>query len=238
MNKVVKYLDRLEFDCMSDLATTITALLVDVDNDYPVISVYGKYNTIKELLEELIASGVSVANEIELQDYDIAHYDKEFVLYLMKNGLNIEKTYSADKKHYILCGGNISLVHEDCNSALLKYIDSKDIYEFAINYDDECEYDYEDSNANGYTVNGESVSKEEFDRYVEKFKKLDRKTDKNNDLFTTSSYSINGRICTKKEYNKAIGEIEDKYLDNMKDMLLNYSCWMDSVNEYLKMFRW
>ena len=64
-------MNRLDFDCPFDLADTITALLGDIDDDYPVISVYGKYDVIKDILEDLIMSGVSIANEIELQDYDV-----------------------------------------------------------------------------------------------------------------------------------------------------------------------
>ena len=130
-------MNRLDFDCPFDLADTITALLGDIDDDYPVISVYGKYDVIKDILEDLIASGVSIANEIELQDYDVAHYNKEFVLYLTKNGTNVEKIWHDDTYYY--GSADISFIHEDCNSKLLSYVDSKTIYEFGYDEDDECD---------------------------------------------------------------------------------------------------
>ena len=131
-------MNRLDFDCPFDLADTITALLGDIDDVYPVISVYGKYDVIKELLEDLIASGVSIANEIELQDYDVAHYDKEFVLYLTTNGVNVGKTYNVDSDAY-LCGSTyIAFIQEDCSDKLSRYVDSKTIYEFGYDEDDEC----------------------------------------------------------------------------------------------------
>lgn len=131
-------MNRLDFDCPFDLADTITALLGDIDDDYPVISVYGKYDVIKNILEDLIISGVSIANEIELQDYDVSYYDKEFVLYLTKNGVNVEKIWHNDTYYY--GSADISFIHEDCNSKLIKYVDSKTIYEFGID-EDECDDD-------------------------------------------------------------------------------------------------
>ena len=131
-------MNRLDFDCPFDLADTITALLGDIDDDYSVISVYGKYDVIKDVLEDLIISGVSIANEIELQDYDVSYYDKEFVLYLTKNGVNVEKIWHNDTYYY--GSADISFIHEDCNSKLIKYVDSKTIYEFGID-EDECDDD-------------------------------------------------------------------------------------------------
>ena len=162
-------MNRLDFDCQFDLTDTITALLGDINDDYPVISVYGKYDVIKDILEDLIASGVSIANATELPDYDVAHYDKEFVLYLTKNGINVEKIWHDGAYYY--GSADISFIHEDCNSKLLSYVDSKTIYEFGYDEDeDECDCDECDDCEEGFTVNGRPVSKEEFDSYVSQFK--------------------------------------------------------------------
>ena len=229
-------MNRLDFDCPFDLADTITALLGDIDDDYPVISVYGKYDVIKDILEDLIASGVSIANEIELQDYDVAHYDKEFVLYLTVNGINVEKTYDAESDVYLSGSADISFIHEDCNSKLIKYVDSKTIYEFGYNEDDECKCDECDGCEEGFTVNGRPVSKEEFDNYVSQFKHDEKPTT------TTSAksvYKVNGKECSKEEFDKKYDEFEEMYLDNIRDMLLNYCEFMDSVNDWRSRFlRW
>ena len=223
-------MNRLDFDCPFDLTDTITALLGDIDDDYPVISVYGKYDVIKDILEDLIMSGVSITNEIELQDYDVAHYDKEFVLYLPKNGVNVEKTWNNDTYYY--GSADISFIHEDCNSKLIKYVDSKTIYEFGYDEDDECdcdECDECDGCKEGFTVNGRPVSKEEFDNYVSQFKHDEKPV-------TTSSaksvYKINNKEVSKEEFDKKYEEFEEMYLDNIRDMLLNYCEFMDSVNDW------
>ena len=220
-------MNRLDFDCPFDLADTITALLGDINDDYPVISVYGKYDVIKDVLEDLIASGVSIANEIELQDYDVAHYNKEFVLYLTTNGVNVEKTYDVESDTYLSGSADISFIHEDCNSKLIKYVDSKTIYEFGYDEDN-------DSEDEEYTINGKPVTKEEFDTYVSQFKKNDEKP-----ATTKESFFINGKPVDKSEFDKKYEEFEEMYMDNIRDMMLNYCEFMDSVNEWRSRFlRW
>ena len=223
-------MNRLDFDYPFDLADTITALLGDIDDDYPVISVYGKYDVIKDILEDLIASGVSIANEIELQDYDVAHYDKEFVLYLTTNGVNVEKTYDVESDVYLSGSADISFIHEDCSSKLIKYVDSKTIYEFGYDEDDECdcdECDECDDCEECLTINGKPATKEEFDNYVSQFRHDEKPT-------TTSkeSYFINGKSVDKSEFDKEYEKFEEKYMDNIRDMLLNYCEFMDSVNDW------
>ena len=229
-------MNRFDFDCPFDLTDTITALLGDIDDDYSVISVYGKYDVIKDILEDLIASGVSIANEIELQDYDVAHYDKEFVLYLTKNGVNVEKTWNDGSYYY--GSADISFIHEDCNSKLIKYVDSKTIYEFGYDEDeDECDCDEcDDSEDDGYTVNGNPATKEEFDKYVSQFKKSDEKPTTTSTSSTT--YKVNGKEVSKDEFDTAMSEIEDKYLDNVRDMLLGYCDVMDRMNQWRSRLFW
>jgi len=230
-------MNRLDFDCPFDLADTITALLGDIDDDYPVISVYGKYDVIKDILEDLIASGVSIANEIELQDYDVAHYDKEFVLYLTKNGTNVEKTYDVESDTYLSGSADISFIHEDCSSKLIKYVDSKTIYEFGYDEDDECDCDEYDDCEEGFTVNGRPVSKEEFDSYVSQFKHDEKPVATNSS--TKSTYKINNKEVSKEEFDKKYEEFEEMYLDNIRDMLLNYCNFMDEVNDWKsRLLRW
>lgn len=176
-------MERIEFDDPFKLADTIGALLDDISDDYPTISVYGKYEVIKDLLEALIMSGKSIANEIELQDFDIAHYDKEFSLYLTNDGINVEKEF--EDGHYLWTYADISFVHEDCSSKLLPYVNSEIVYEFGYQndsdddtddefyYDDcdlnEClhcgnQLDYEEINEDG--MHGFTAEKSDGDSYM------------------------------------------------------------------------
>ena len=58
------------------------------------------------------------------------------------------------------------------------------------------------------------------------------------DMTTTSSatYKVNGKSVDKETYEKAIEDIEEKYLDGIRDMLLRYCEIQDEMNEWRKMF--
>ena len=43
----------------------------------------------------------------------------------------------------------------------------------------------------------------------------------------TTSYTVNGKSVTKEEFDKKYAEFENKYMDNIRDMLLNYCDFMD-----------
>ena len=86
-----------------------------------------------------------------------------------------------------------------------------------------------------YEINGEPVSKEEFDNYTSHFihneKPVATSTSK-------STYKINGKECSKEEFDAAMTEIEDKYLDNVRDMLLGYCDVMDRMNQWRSRLFW
>ena len=58
---------------------------------------------------------------------------------------------------------------------------------------------------------------------------------------TTSkeSYFINGKSVDKSEFDKKYEEFEEMYLDNIRDMMLNYCTFMDEMDDWRsKLFRW
>ena len=98
---------------------------------------------------------------------------------------------------------------------------------------DECDCDECEK---GFTVNGRPVSKEEFDNYVSQFKHDEKPTTTST---AKSTYKINGKECNKEEFDKKYEEFEEMYLDNIRDMMLNYCEMMDEVNEWRSRFlRW
>ena len=106
-------------------------------------------------------------------------------------------------------------------------------------YEDECGCDdceeCCDNYEEGFTINGKPVTKEEFDKYVSQFRHDEKPT-------TTSSkesYFINGKSVDKSEFDKEYEKFEEKYMDNIRDMLLSYCEFMDSVNDWRsRMLRW
>ena len=101
-------------------------------------------------------------------------------------------------------------------------------------YEDECGCDEcgcEDCEE-GFTINGNPATKEEFDNYVSQFKHDEKPT-------TTSSkesYFINGKSVDKSEFDKEYEKFEEKYMDNIRDMLLSYCEFMDEVNDWRSRF--
>ena len=136
---------RIEFGCICELAAIMDDYIWDntFEDEYPVVSAYVKCEEAKLLVERLIEFGNPIGAILELEDYEMSHYDKEYVVYLSEDGVTCEKTYHKDD--YYNGGGDISFVHEDCSSKLLNHIDSKVVYEFAVGECDECyDEDYED----------------------------------------------------------------------------------------------
>lgn len=55
----------------------------------------------------------------------------------------------------------------------------------------------------------------------------------------SATYKINNKEVSKEEFDKKYEKFEEMYLDNIRDMLLNYCSFMDEVNEWRsRMFRW
>lgn len=52
---------------------------------------------------------------------------------------------------------------------------------------------------------------------------------------SSTSYEVNGRSVDKETYEKAIEDVEEKYLDGIRDMLLRYCEIQDEMNEWRKL---
>lgn len=137
---------RFEFGSIYDFTQRVIEVFED-DLSEHYVSVYGKYDFIKQILEYLIGKGYPIANEINLQDYDVDEYGKEFVLYLIDDGINVEKVWhEKDEYHdagYYYGESSVAFVHDECNAKLLKYIQSNIIFE--VNIFDEEDVDITDS---------------------------------------------------------------------------------------------
>ena len=116
-----------------------------------------------------------------------------------------------DNGEYIDDESSVIYVLDNCSSEVLKHLDSECIFEVGIG-EDECDC------AKCACKNGEKPT-------------------------TTSSaksvYKVNGKECSKEEFDKKYEEFEEMYLDNIRDMLLGYCEFMDEVNEWRSRFlRW
>ena len=54
-----------------------------------------------------------------------------------------------------------------------------------------------------------------------------------------SHYFINGKSVDKSEFDKKYEEFEEMYMNNIRDMMLNYCSFMDEINEWRsRLLRW
>ena len=54
----------------------------------------------------------------------------------------------------------------------------------------------------------------------------------------SATYKLNDKEVDKDEYEKAIEDIKEKYLDGIRDMLLKYCEIQDEMNEWCKLLNW
>ena len=203
-------MERIEFEDIYDLAEIMDSYVTSnvSEHEYPIISAYVDYKLAKSLVEILISMGNSIGAILELEDYEMSHYDKEYCIYLTEDGITCEKTFNDGS--YYNGGGDISYVHEDCNSKLLSHIDSKTIYEFGI-VEDDCDCDCSECAC---------------------------KKDEKPTTTSTATYRVNGKEVDKDTYEKALNELDEKYLDNVQDMLLNYFDFVSEMNHWRKFLGW
>ena len=115
---------------------------------------------------------------------------------------------------------------------------SQDIIDYCVNEDkevilfgqeDDCDDGCENSEEEGFTVNGKPVSKEEFDNYTSQFKHDEKPT---TTTASKESYFINGKSVDKSEFDKKYEEFEEMYMDNISNIMLDYCNLMDNVNDW------
>ena len=164
---------------------------VDVnDDDEKSISIIGKYEEIKEVLKAIIAG-----YEVDIMGLELPHpgwngYDKEYDLSVWSCDGEITINCEAIQRdgEYLNLEGDILYIFDNCSSKILQKTDYHKSYSVSVD-DDECECDcceYCDCNnedkelstteKSHYSINGRSVSKEEFDK---KYSEIQSKYEKN-----------------------------------------------------------
>ena len=226
----------LYFDDYEDFACAVSDVYdrVKSDDEYNSVDVVAKYEDAKEIIRELIGIGYGIAFINELADPEWDGYDDAFVVSLLDDEIWCEPVKLKDD--YIFVEADVVYIFDDCNSKIIPKIEADDVYEVEIgNEYDNCDDGCENSEEERFTVNGKPVNKEEFDKYVSQFKHDEKPTTTST---TKSTYKINGKECSKDEFDTAMSEIEDKYLDNVRDMLLGYCDVMDRMNQWRSRLFW
>lgn len=221
----------LYFDDFEDFSCDIADKFDKLDKEnFEDIAVIAKPNEVKEIFKELVCMGYDICN-ITYERIDWDGYDDEYILSMNHDGIWIEKFKREDGK-YLTDESTITYILDNCSSKVIPYCKGKNVYEVTVG-DDDCNCDECEK---CLTINGKPVTKEEFDKYVSQFKKSDEKPITTSTSSTT--YKVNGKEVSKDEFDTAMSEIEDKYLDNVRDMLLGYCDVMDRMNQWRSRLFW
>ena len=226
----------LYFDDFEDFACVIADKFDRLDKEnFEDITVIAKPDEAKEIFKELVCMGYDICN-ITYERIDWDGYDDEYILSMNHNGIWLEKFKREDGK-YLTDESTITYILDNCSSKVIPYCKGKNVYEVTvgIDEDDECGCDECDECEEGLTINGKPATKEEFDNYVSQFRHDEKPTTTST---SSTTYKVNGKEVSKDEFDTAMSEIEDKYLDNVRDMLLGYCDVMDRMNQWRSRLFW
>ena len=201
----------LYFDDFEDFSCVIADKFDRLDKEnFEDIAVIAKPDEVKEIFKELVCIGYDICN-ITYERIDWDGYDDEYILSMNHDGIWIEKF--KRENGYLTDESTITYILDNCSSKVIPYCKGKNVYEVTVGIDeDDCECD---------------------DCSECACKKDEKPT-------TTSfaTYKVNGKEVSKDEFDTAMSEIEDKYLDNVRDMLLGYCDVMDRMNQWRSRLFW
>ena len=217
----------LYFDDFEDFSCVIADTYDALDYDEEDVAIIAKYEEARQIIKELLCLGYDL-HSIDIDD-EFDGYNAEYIITLYDNEIFCEPMLRENG--YLTDDSPVMYILDNCSSKVIPYCKGKNVFEVTVGEDD-CDCD----ECEEYTVNGEPATKEEFDAYVSQFKKDEKQVATTNEK---STYKVNGREVSKEEFDKKYEEFEEMYLDNIRDMLLNYCNFMDEMNDWRsRMLRW
>ena len=207
-------MERLEFNDYEEFACEVSDTFDDIrkNDNFDDIAIIANYDEAKQIIREILCLGYNI-NSIELNNPELGYDDVPYIISVC--GIDFEQEVWCepmirDNGKYINDESSIIYVLDNCSSEVLKHLDSECIFEVGIG--DECRCDECE---------------------------CARKKDEKPATTSKESYFINGKSVDKSEFNKKYEEFEEMYLDNIRDMLLNYCSFMDEMNEWRsRILRW
>ena len=209
MNKYEK-MEIVSFDDIEDVYGTIGIELMHLEDEEDYIAVYGKIDLIKELFTTMISDGY----DFGYADFDTLDEMRKDMIYMMfirgNCVISVEPAYSNNG---VVIGhdAKVALFYmDDCKQDVIDYCVNRDMEVTLFDFNYECDC-------------SECACKK----------------DEKPTTTSKESYFINGKSVDKSEFDKKYEEFEEKYMDNIRDMLLSYCEFMDEMNEWKSRFlRW
>lgn len=213
----------LYIDDLSEIAYLMYQDAVKLD-DIGSITAFGYYEDIAVLIKELLQYEDTYVCNIELHEETLQGYSDIFALAVSEDlGIWIEPMlvngeylgYEADKVY----------IADDCTTAILKKNENLDAPIFSFGYDlDECDCCHEcDCDLHKCDTDKSAVSSAS--------------------TTPTVSYKVNGKECSKEEYEKKRNEIikdidkfEDEFLDMFENAIRTKARIMDDFDRLLRLW--
>lgn len=192
---------------ITDIFDSIGIELMELENEKDYIVVYGKRDLICELFEMMITDGYSF-RYANCDFMDEMLKDRVYMMFVRQDcGISIEPAHCNKGTPTMHDAKTAFIFMDDCKQDVIDYCVKTDKNVVLFDYEDDCD-------------ECKCACKESERKPVSETVK--------------SSYTVNGKSVSKEEFDKKYAEFEDKYLDNIRDMLLNYCDLMDRFNEWQK----
>ena len=215
---------------------SIAKLTDDIESEYDLLRRYDCLIIYSPafLAREILGMILDDVDDVWVHEYAnlelLSDDDNEVLITIAYDGMIFveEARYDEDLKNNDSC--TLTYVYDGFPKKDIDYLSSDGESVLVFGFDDDVldEFEY-------YEINGERVSKEEFNSYTSHFIH-DKKPVATS--ATKSTYKINGKEVDKDTYEKALNELDEKYLDNVQDMLLNYFDFVSEMNEWRKFLGW
>ena len=201
----------LYFDDFEDLACDIADKFDMVKDDFGDIAIIAKYEEAKEIIAELSCIGYSLES-IRMSRPEWENYHDEYLISLNNDGIWCEEMKSDGK--YLPDESTITYILDNCSSKVIPYCKGKIVFEVTV-----------------------GINEDEDDCDCDDCSECACKKDEKPTTTSTSkeSYKINGKECSKEEFDKEFEKFEEMYMDNIRDMLLNH---LEFQHEMRKFLRW
>lgn len=215
-------MERLKYEGYKEFACDITDKFDLLGDEFGDISIIAKYEEAKEIIRELLCIGYDVAS-IDIHDEYWENYYGEYIV-SVSNVNDFPSVWCEKFKRetgYINDNPSVAYVMDNCSSAVFKHIDSEEIYEVCVgenDLDEDSDNDEKTETEHSYMVNGKTIDKKTFNKYVSQFAP-DLVDDKGNQS-GNSDYSIS--VKCNLDSDEALNIIADmEYrMTHMNDMFL------------------
>ena len=202
----------LYFNDFEDLACSVSDTYASLkDEGFDDIAIIAKYEEAKHIIKNLLCIGYDV-HSIEIHDYLWDNYDAEFVISLYDNKVWCEPFLRENG--YINEESPVIYILDNCSSKVIPHCKGKIVYEVSV-----------------------GIGEDNCNNHSECACKKDEKPTTTSSS-ATATYRVNGKEVDKDTYESALSDIEDRYLNNVRDMLIGYCDVMDRMSKWRSRLFW